>query len=68
MPKIKESDLYKTDQPICPECGYWQQDFGVLMHPTIHDSEHDYNCESCGLGFVIKIHITVEYTTRKNDE
>lgn len=65
---MPEFDTWRTDDPVCPYCGYverdaWEIDFGPGL-----DGDCEVACSDCGRDYVVIRNCSVSYTTRAIEE
>lgn len=61
MSKPNADDLSGTDFPVCPHCGYEDQDAWEM--DLDEDFTDGYECASCEGAMLIKRNVYVTYTT-----
>lgn len=60
--KLTNSSLSYNPEPVCPYCGYKDQDF---IESGFQDGEHCENsCPQCEKQYKVEAHVRVEFSTR----
>jgi len=66
--KTDPTDTEWTDFPVCPHCGYNDEDYFELGERLVDGNELKVACGSCGKDFHLYVHISTNFTSRKLDE
>jgi hypothetical protein len=58
------ADTSFTHRPICPYCGYIQEDSSELFsYESVGDEDKEHDCHRCGKTCFLSRHVSITYST-----